>query len=71
MFVVERYRKTRFWALYDSGELVCVTVYEKGANAVKLRLELTAAFSGTGSRTRKPRPRAVWPGKDGVSYGER
>lgn len=39
MFTVERYRKTRFWAVYESGELVCVTVYKKGANAVKQRLE--------------------------------
>jgi hypothetical protein len=39
MFTVERYRKTRFWAVYDAGELVCVTVYKKGANAVKTRLE--------------------------------
>ena len=39
MFTVERYRKTRFWAVYDAGELVCVTVYKKGANAVKARLE--------------------------------
>jgi len=39
VFTVERYRKTRFWAVYDAGELVCVTVYKKGANAVKARLE--------------------------------
>lgn len=38
MITVERYRKTRFWAVYDAGELVCVTVYKKGANAVKERL---------------------------------
>jgi hypothetical protein len=39
VITVERYRKTRFWAVYDAGELVCVTVYKKGANAVKARLE--------------------------------
>lgn len=39
MITVERYRKTRFWAVYDAGELVCVTVYKKGANAVKARLD--------------------------------
>jgi hypothetical protein len=39
VLTVERYRKTRFWAVYDAGELVCVTVYKKGANAVKARLE--------------------------------
>lgn len=39
MITIQRYRKTRFWAVYDAGELVCVTVYKKGANAVKARLE--------------------------------
>jgi hypothetical protein len=39
VITVERYRKTRFWAVYDAGELVCVTVYKKGGNAVKARLE--------------------------------
>jgi hypothetical protein len=39
MVSVERYRKTRFWAVYEYGELLCVTVYKKGANAVKSRLE--------------------------------
>ena len=39
MITIERYRQTRFWAVYDAGELVCVTVYKKGANAVKHRLE--------------------------------
>lgn len=39
MFTVERYRQTRFWAVYEAGELLCVTVYRKGANAVKERLE--------------------------------
>lgn len=31
MITIERYRKTRFWAVYDGDELVCVTVYKKGA----------------------------------------
>lgn len=39
MITIERYRKTRFWAVYDAGELVCVTVYKKGAKAVKERLD--------------------------------
>lgn len=39
MITVERYRTTRFWAVYDAGELVCVTVYKKGASAVKKRLD--------------------------------
>jgi len=39
MFRVERYRRTRFWGLYEGDELLCVTVYKKGAQAVKERLE--------------------------------
>jgi len=35
---IERYAKTRFWALYDGEELVVVTVYKKGARAVQQRL---------------------------------
>ncbi len=29
----------RYFALYDQGELVCVTVYKKGAQEVRRRLE--------------------------------
>ncbi len=29
----------RYFALYDHGELVCVTVYKKGAQEVKRRIE--------------------------------
>ena len=43
LITIQRYRKTRFWAVYDAGELVCVTVYKKGANAVKERLERSDA----------------------------
>jgi hypothetical protein len=32
--VVERYRDSRFFAVYVNGELLCVTVYRKGAEAV-------------------------------------
>jgi hypothetical protein len=35
---VERYARTRFWAVYERGELLCVTVYKKGALAVQKRL---------------------------------
>jgi len=35
---IERYG-TRFWALYEFGVLLCVTVYKKGAAAVKQRIE--------------------------------
>ena len=30
MLRVERYGRTRFWALYDGDTLVVVTVYKKG-----------------------------------------
>ena len=29
----------RFFALYENGQLLCVTVYKKGAAAVERRLE--------------------------------
>ena len=29
----------RYFALYDQGDLVCVTVYKKGAQEVKRRIE--------------------------------
>jgi hypothetical protein len=29
----------RYFALYDQGELVCVTVYKKGAQEVKRRID--------------------------------
>jgi hypothetical protein len=38
---VKHYRKTRFWAVYEDDELLCVTVYKKGANAVKTWLDGT------------------------------
>ena len=39
MIEVKRYRKqdgyaTRFWAIYVDGELLAVTVYRKGAEAI-------------------------------------
>ena len=36
---IERYKNTRHWALYDGEELVTVTVYKRGAESVKQRLE--------------------------------
>jgi hypothetical protein len=35
---IERYGD-RYYALYDGGDLVCVTLYKKGALEVKRRLE--------------------------------
>ena len=36
---MEIVRWDRYFALYDQGELVCVTVYKKGAQEVKRRIE--------------------------------
>jgi hypothetical protein len=38
-FHVERYGGTRFWGLYEGDELLAVTVYRKGAEAVRNRLQ--------------------------------
>jgi hypothetical protein len=38
--VIEHYGD-RYYALYDGEDLVCVTVYKKGAMEVKRRLEAT------------------------------
>ncbi len=37
MFLIKRYK--RFWALYLNNELICLTVYKRGAKAVQLLLE--------------------------------
>ena len=36
---VTRYRQSRHWAVYVDGELLAVTVYRKGAEAVRRALE--------------------------------
>lgn len=41
-FHIERYHSSRNFALYDGTELVVVTVYLKGAKALKTRLETDA-----------------------------
>lgn len=35
---ITRYGTSRFWAVYDGLELVCVTVYKRGALEVVRRL---------------------------------
>ncbi|MBI2060644.1 MAG: hypothetical protein HYT87_12815 [Nitrospirae bacterium] len=46
---VERYDGSRFWAVYDAaGELVCVTVYKKGALEVARRLGSPEMVGGQG-----------------------
>ena len=39
MLCVTRYPHSRFWAVYEDGQLLCVTVYQKGALAVMQRLQ--------------------------------
>lgn len=35
---VSRYGETRYWAVWINGELLAVTVYKKGATAVRDKL---------------------------------
>ena len=39
MIEVKPYKHSRHWAVYRNDELLCVTVYKKGAYAVKEALE--------------------------------
>jgi hypothetical protein len=39
MLRIERYGKSRYWAVYDGKELVVVTLYKRGAQEVRRRLE--------------------------------
>ncbi len=40
-FLIQHYGD-RYFALYDGEDLVCVTVYKKGAMEVKRRLEMAS-----------------------------
>ena len=40
---IEKYGRN--WAVYDGADLVCVTVYKKGANEVVRRLEKRGVFA--------------------------
>jgi hypothetical protein len=57
MFTYSRYKRSRFWAVYDDGTLLCVTVYLKGALAVIERL--TGVRPERPKRKRKPLPLVV------------
>ena len=39
---IRRYRQSRFWAVYLDGELLAVTVYRKGAAAIRETLRALA-----------------------------
>ena len=53
MLRIARYGNSRFWTLYDGQELVAVTVYKRGAQEVRRRLE---ARPPAGSEAASPRP---------------
>jgi len=36
---ITKYRNTRYWAVWEGHQLLCVTVYKKGALAVMRRLQ--------------------------------
>ena len=36
---IERYRRSRYWALYEGKELMALTVYKRGAKEVLTRLQ--------------------------------
>jgi hypothetical protein len=46
-FTIEKW--DRFFALYENGELLCVTVYKKGALAVQRRIEELKRLIGAGA----------------------
>ncbi len=56
MFRIERYRGGRYWALYDGQELVVVTLYKRGAQAVLQRLQ---ACPGAGEPPAAAQPPAA------------
>ena len=39
MLHLTKYRNTRYWAVSEGHQLLCVTVYKKGALAVLRRLQ--------------------------------
>lgn len=39
MVTIGKYKRTRNWAVYVNGELLAVTVYKKGATAIKNALD--------------------------------
>lgn len=34
MLTIEKYKETRFWAVFLDGELLAVTVYKRGAEEI-------------------------------------
>ena len=47
MLCVTRYSHRRCWAVYEDGQLLCVTVDKKGALAVMRRLQHARSTDGS------------------------
>ncbi|MBV9068510.1 MAG: hypothetical protein JO093_13650 [Acidobacteria bacterium] len=56
MLTYSRYKFTRFWAVYDGDELLCVTVYLKGAMAVVERINGEKPEPPKRKQAKKPPP---------------
>jgi hypothetical protein len=61
MLTYSRYKFTRFWAVYDGDELLCLTVYRKGALAVIERITGTRADPPKRKKEKKPPPAPLHP----------
>ena len=56
MLTYSRYKFTRFWAVYDGDELLCITVYLKGAMAVIERITGAKPEPPKREKEKKPPP---------------
>ena len=56
MLTYSRYKFTRFWAVYDGDELLCITVYLKGAMAVVERINGVKPERPKRKKATKPPP---------------
>jgi hypothetical protein len=56
MLTYSRYKFTRFWAVYDGDELLCITVYLKGAMAVVERINGEKPEPPKRKKEKKPPP---------------
>ena len=61
MLTYSRYKFTRFWAVYDGDELLCITVYLKGALAVIERITGMKPEPPKRKKEKKPPPASPKP----------
>ena len=72
---IERYGKSRYWALYDGPDLVVVTLYKRGAQEVRRRLAAQPLAGAAGGVSRQPgqpslaAPPSAPPGQAGRRRG--